>query len=55
VADAETGMWKLIYGESGFLKDLLTSGQVRLLPSPLFNMVTTPANTNGRFFFGPAC
>lgn len=56
VADTETSVWKLIYGESGFLKELLTPGQLRLLPQPIFNMVTTTSpNFNSRFFFGQAC
>jgi len=56
VTDTETDMWQLIYGEAGFLKELLTPGQIRLLPGPIYNMVTTPApNFGARFFFGPAC
>jgi hypothetical protein len=56
VADTETAMWKLIYGESTYLQELLTKGQLRLLPLPLFNMVTTTSpNLNARFYFGRAC
>jgi hypothetical protein len=56
VTDTDTDMWKLIYGESAFLKELLTPGQIRLLPSPILNMVTTTSpNFNARFFFGPSC
>jgi hypothetical protein len=56
VTDTETAMWKLIYGESTFLEELLTNGQIRLLPMPIFNMVTTTTpNYNGRFYFGRAC
>jgi hypothetical protein len=51
VADTETAIWKMIYAESSFLKELLTPGQIRLLPGPLFNMVTQP-NFQGRFYFG---
>jgi len=56
VADTETDMWKLIYGESAFLKELLTPGQIRLLPTPILNMVTTTSpNFNARFYFGAPC
>ena len=57
VTDTDNDMWKLIYGEAPFLKGLLTNGQVRLLPIPLFNMVTTTSTTTptGRFYFGGAC
>ena len=56
VSDTELDMWKLIYGEATFLKELLTPGQLRLLPPPIYNMVTNPApNFGARFYFGPAC
>jgi hypothetical protein len=51
VADAETDIWNIIYGEAPFLKELLTPGQIRLLPPPLFNMVTSP-KPGGRFYYG---
>ena len=55
VTDAENEMWKLIYAEAPFLRETLTSGQARLLPLPLFQMVTSTLPPNGRFFFGGAC
>jgi hypothetical protein len=56
VTDTETDMWKLIYGESAFLKELLTPGQVRLLPGIILTMVTTDKpNFNARFYFGSPC
>ncbi|HEX4681252.1 MAG TPA: carboxypeptidase-like regulatory domain-containing protein [Gemmatimonadaceae bacterium] len=56
VSDTELAVWKLIYAESAFLKELLTPGQIRLLPTPIYNMVTNPSpNFNARFFLGPAC
>ncbi|HEY4133469.1 MAG TPA: carboxypeptidase-like regulatory domain-containing protein [Gemmatimonadaceae bacterium] len=55
VVDADTDLWKVIYGESTFLTELLTKGQIRLLPGPIFNMVTNTSTFRGRFFFGPAC
>jgi hypothetical protein len=55
VTDTENAMWKLIYGESTFLTELLTKGQIRLLPGPIFNMVTNNATFQGRFYFGGAC
>lgn len=55
VTDTENDMWKLIYAEGPFLKETLTSGQVRLLSGPLFAMVTSTLPPNARFFFGSAC
>jgi hypothetical protein len=53
VADTETAIWEMIYAESSFLKELLTSGQIRLLPQPLFQMITNPTGFKGsRFYFG---
>jgi hypothetical protein len=56
VTATDTDVWKMIYGEAPFLKGLLTSGQLRLLPGPIFSMVTTTSpNFSSRFFFGSAC
>ncbi|HEY4216407.1 MAG TPA: carboxypeptidase-like regulatory domain-containing protein [Gemmatimonadaceae bacterium] len=44
-------MWNVVYAESPFIKGLLTPGQIRLLPAPIRDMVTTPGY-KGRFFFG---
>ncbi len=56
VTETETEMWKRIYGEATFLRELLTPGQLRLLPLPLFNMMTTKSpNFNARFYFGSSC
>ena len=51
VADASTAVWEIVYAEAPWLKELLTPGQIRLLPGPLRDMVTTP-NYKGRFYFG---
>ena len=51
VADADTEIWKMIYAERGFLKETLTSGQMRLLPTILFLMITDE-KFQGRFYFG---
>ena len=32
VGDADADIWKMIYAEAPFLKELLTPGQIRLLP-----------------------
>ena len=44
-------MWTIIYAETPCLKELLTPGQIRLLPGALREMVTIP-NYKGRFFYG---
>ena len=46
--DANDRMWDVIYAEAPFLRELLTSGQQRRLPSGLREMVTTE-NYRGRF------
>lgn len=51
VSDVNDAAWKMIYAETPFLKQLLTPGQMRRLPPPIFAMVTTP-DFRGRFFFG---
>jgi hypothetical protein len=43
--------WEINYAESTFIKQVLTSAQIRRLPGPVYAMVTTP-NFKGRFFFG---
>jgi hypothetical protein len=40
--DTGNNMWTVIYAETPFLKELLTPGQIRLLPSNLRDMVTVP-------------
>ena len=50
VADAATAMWDIIYAESPWIKELLTPGQIRLLPGGLREMVTVPG-FKGRFFY----
>jgi hypothetical protein len=47
--DTGNAMWKIIYAETPFLKELLTAGQIRLLPFGLRDMVTVP-NYAGQFF-----
>jgi hypothetical protein len=49
VTAANDSAWNKIYAESRFIKDLLTVGQLRRLPAPIFAMVTTE-NFKGRFF-----
>ena len=49
--EAGDAMWKVVYAEAPFLKDLLTPGQIRLLPGGLREMVTTPG-FKGRFYYG---
>lgn len=51
VSDGNAAVWEAIYGEKIFLLQLLTPGQLRLLPSPLFQMLTVP-HFKQRFFFG---
>lgn len=51
VRDTGTAMWAIIYKERDFLKALLTSGQIRLLPGGLREMVLDP-NFKGQFFYG---
>jgi hypothetical protein len=41
--------WAMNYAEVPFIKNLLTPAQIRRLPGPVFNMVTT-TNFKGRFF-----
>jgi len=50
VTDAATAMWDIIYAEGPWIKELLTPGQLRLLPGGLREMVTTPG-FKGRFFY----
>ena len=51
VNDAGDAVWTAIDAEGPFLTKLLTPGQVRLLPQPIFNMIIAP-NIHSRFFFG---
>lgn len=51
IADAEATAWRAIYAEKEFLRELLTPGQLRLLPTSIYNMITVP-NFTQRFFFG---
>ena len=51
VNDAGDAVWTAIDAEGPFLTKLLTPGQVRLLPQPIFNMIISP-NIHSRFFFG---
>jgi hypothetical protein len=51
ISDADERAWDAIYAERGFIKQLLTPGQIRLLPSDVYQMVTV-ANYRRRFFFG---
>jgi len=51
ITDAGDSVWTEINAEGPFLKKLLTPGQMRLLPVPIFNMITAP-NIHSRFFFG---
>jgi hypothetical protein len=55
VTDAENDMWKLIYAESPYLNELLTKGQIRLLPGGLFNLVTNKWTYESHFYFDGAC
>jgi len=50
VTDASTAMWDIIYAEGPWIKELLTPGQLRLLPGGLREMVTLPG-FKGRFFY----
>jgi hypothetical protein len=49
VTDTDSSVWDMIYAERTFLKATLTPGQIRLLPGPIFQMITVP-NYKGRFF-----
>ncbi len=51
ITDAGDQVWTEIDNEGKFLKQLLTSAQIRLLPSPIFNMIQAP-DIHSRFFFG---
>lgn len=51
INDAGDAVWTDIDAEGPFLVKLLTPGQIRLLPAPLFNMISAP-NIHNRFFFG---
>jgi hypothetical protein len=48
---ANSRAWQAIYDEKPFLLRTLTPGQLRLLPHPLFQMLTVPGFQQ-RFFFG---
>jgi hypothetical protein len=52
VSESENDMWKLIYAESPLLRQLLTTGQIRLLPFGLFNMLTGAATSDQAFYLG---
>jgi hypothetical protein len=51
ITDAGNAVWEVVYAERTFLLGLLTSGQLRLLPRVIFQMITD-RNFKGRFFFG---
>lgn len=51
VVSADNDMWQIIYAERTFLKELLTPGQIRLLPGPIFQMIVTE-NYRSRFWMG---
>jgi len=51
VKNAQDDMWNIIYAERSYLLELLTPGQIRLLPGGLREMVMIP-NFKGRFFYG---
>ncbi len=51
VTASNDAMWAIIYGEEPFLAELLTPGQIVLLPFGLRDMVMTPGY-KGRFFYG---
>lgn len=51
VTDASNDVWKIIYDEAPWLKELLTPGQIRLLPFGLREMVMIP-NSKNRFYYG---
>jgi hypothetical protein len=51
INDADDAIWTDIDAEGPFLVKLLTPGQIRLLPGPIFNMISAP-NIHNRFFFG---
>jgi Carboxypeptidase regulatory-like domain len=51
ITAANDSAWKTIYAESPFIRELLTAGQLRRLPLPIFAMVTAE-KPQGRFFFG---
>lgn len=49
-SDANAAVWQTIYGEKTSLRKLLTPGQIRLLPTPLFDMLNVQGY-HRRFFF----
>ncbi|HXD48587.1 MAG TPA: hypothetical protein VN600_07435, partial [Gemmatimonadaceae bacterium] len=51
VRDTGNAMWEIIYKERDFLNELLTPGQIRLLPGGLREMVLNP-KFKGQFFYG---
>jgi hypothetical protein len=51
VKSTQDDMWTIIYAERPYLLELLTPGQIRLLPGGLRDMVMIP-NYKGRFFYG---
>ncbi len=51
INDADDAIWTAIDAEGPFLVKLLTPGQIRLLPGPIFSMISAP-NIHSRFFFG---
>jgi hypothetical protein len=50
VTDAQTDIWTIIYAEAPFLKEVLTPGQIRLLPGGIRDMIMIPGY-KGRFFY----
>ena len=51
VSDARANLWQIIYSEREFVLTTLTTGQIRLLPAALREMVTTP-EYKAMFFAG---
>jgi hypothetical protein len=52
VKAANDAALEVVFDQRTFLAKLLTKGQIRLLPSPLYRMVTDPT-FKGRFYYSP--
>jgi hypothetical protein len=50
VTATNDSVWAMVYAQAPFIKRLLAPAQVRRLPLPLEQMVTTE-NFKGRFFY----
>ncbi len=50
VTETNNAAWQVNYDEATFIKEILTSAQIRRLPATLYSMVTIPGY-KGRFFF----